>query len=383
MLKIPGKIPVSIYPFFWIVAFLIGWLSTANIPGTVIWAAIILISVLVHEFGHALTAVAFGQHAQIELIGFGGVTQRRGAGKINLWKEFLIVLNGPLAGFCLSGVAYLFYKSLAASQHQMSVLTYAAEVTFYVNFFWTILNLIPVQPLDGGKLLSIVLEGIFGLKGTKIALFISLVLAAGLGILFFVMREFFIGSLFMLFTFESYKSWKQSLDIKEEDQNVMLQHLMKDAEQDLRLGNSEAALNNFQRIRSMSQDGVIYQAATENTARLLAEKGDFKSSYDILKGLGKKLSPLGQNLLHQLAYSQKQWEEAIALGDRVYHQHPNYETAVINAASHAALGHVKQAVGWIQCAIQDGVPHVRDVLAKREFDSIRNDPIFRSLQEDL
>lgn len=381
MLKIPGKIPVSIYPFFWVLAFLIGWLNTANVHGTVIWAAIILGSVLVHELGHALTAVAFGQKAQIELVAFGGVTQRKGGERLKLWQEFIIVLNGPLAGFCLSGVAWLVYKSLSLS-HPSSLLTYASEVTFYINFIWTILNLLPVQPLDGGKLLSIFLESIFGLKGTKMALFISLLLAGGLGIFFFAVRQFFIGSLFMLFTFESYKSWKESLSTTEEDQDSILQNLLKESEIELRKGNQEEALRKFLRIRDRTKAGLIYQAATENAAHLLAEKNELKQAYDVLSTLGKRLTPEGLHLLHQLAYSQGKWEQAAALGDRAYHNHPTYQVAIINAASNAALGKIKPAIGWIQSAVHDGIPHLQQVLAKSDFDMIRNDPQFKQLLEE-
>jgi hypothetical protein len=59
MIVIPGRIPVSIHPLFWLFSGMIGWLYTQNLIGVLVWVGIILISVLVHEFGHALTAIAF------------------------------------------------------------------------------------------------------------------------------------------------------------------------------------------------------------------------------------------------------------------------------------------------------------------------------------
>lgn len=379
MLKIPGKIPIAISPLFWVLAFLIGWINTATLPGTLIWTMIILGSVLIHEFGHALTALAFGQKAQIELMALGGVTQRHG-GRLNLWKEFLIVLNGPLAGFLLSGTAWIGYR-LLLNTHPESLLTYVAMITFYVNLFWTILNLLPVQPLDGGKLLSIFLESIFGLKGTKIALFISVLLAAALGIFFFIMQEFFIGALFMLFTFESYKSWKESLAISADDQNPALQLLLDQAHLDLQQHNEQAALDKLLRIRKMSKAGVIYQTATENAAHLLTDQGIAQPAYDMLSELGKTISPEGLILQHQLAYGLSHWKEAVALGDRVYQNSPHYQVAMMNAASHATLGNIKPAIGWIQSAIHDGLPDLHEALEHRAFDRIRNDPLFRRLSE--
>jgi Zn-dependent protease len=378
MLRIPGKIPLAIHPFFWVLAFFIGWINTQNVPGTLIWVAIIVISIVVHEFGHALTAVSFGQTAKIDLMGFGGVTQRKGGSKLNLWKEFLIVLNGPLAGFALAGVAWVLYNFLRQS-NPGSPLTYAAEIGLYVNVVWTILNLIPVQPLDGGKLFSIILESIFGVRGIKIALFISLLLAGGLGLFFFSIRQYFVGALFMLFTFESYKLWQDSLSITEKDQDSTLQGLLKYGEDELRAGRKGEALNSFRAIRNKVTEGVIYQAATENEALLLVEKGDLNQAYDNLLSLGKKITPQGLSLLHQLAFNLKKWNEVISLGDKAYKNHPSYQIAIINAAAHAVLGNVKQAIGWIQCAIQDGLPHPKEVLARNEFDGIRLDPAFREL----
>src|SRR6187399_803252 len=101
MITIPGKIPVHIYPIFWLLALLIGWLYSFTILGAVILGFVVFISVLVHEYGHALSALAFGQQSFIELVGLGGVTQRQGK-RLSLGKEFIIILNGPLAGLALA-----------------------------------------------------------------------------------------------------------------------------------------------------------------------------------------------------------------------------------------------------------------------------------------
>lgn len=378
MLKIPGRIPISIHPFFWVLAGLIGWLNTANVAGTLIWTAIIIGSVLIHEFGHALTAIAFGQRAKIELMALGGMTYRKGPKRLQLWKEFLIVLNGPLAGFCLSGIAWVFLRALQAN-HPESLLTYVAEVTFYINLFWTILNLLPVQPLDGGKLLSIFLGSIFGVRGTKIALFLSMLIAGALSILFFILREFFIGSLFTLFTFESYKSWKESLTLSDDDENSELQLVFKEAEREMQRGNKEEALKQFLHIRNTTKGGMISQIASENAAFLLMDKGQIQQAYDLLAPLTKTLSMGSFFLLHRLSYELEHWEEALALGDRIYQNDRSYKSALMNAACNAKLGRVQPAIGWIQCAIHEGAPDLDKVFNNKKFDAIRNDPHFREL----
>ena len=381
MLKISGVIPISIYPFFWVVAIGIGWLSSMTFQGTLVWVGVITCSILIHEYGHALTALAFGQKAHIELIGFGGVTQRSGT-KLKPWQEFVIILNGPLAGFLFCGLAWWGHRVLNVTAPH-SLPAYIMTVAFYINLFWTIMNLLPVQPLDGGKLLSIVLEALFGLRGTKAALFISLFLSAVLGLLFFAAQEFLIGSLFFLMTYESYRLWKSSLDLTEQDQNFVIQHLLKEAELDIQANRKEDALNKLQQIRELAQAGVLYLMATENAADLLMEKGDFQEAYALLEPLGSKLSPKGLRLLHRLAYQKGYWKEAISLGDRAYQYQPHYEVAIINAICHSLLGQVRPAIGWLKCAVREGVPNMQEILTKREFDQIRQDPLFQQFAHQI
>src|SRR5271155_1717567 len=105
MIILPGTIPIRIHPIFWLMGLLLGWLISQSLIGMFIWLGIIFISVLVHEFGHALAALAFGQSSHIDLIAFGGLTTRQG-GKLKLWQEFVVVASGPLAGLCLCFAAY-------------------------------------------------------------------------------------------------------------------------------------------------------------------------------------------------------------------------------------------------------------------------------------
>lgn len=372
------NIPITISPFFWLLAVALGWFNTLTIEGTAIWMGVIFISLMVHEYGHALTAVLFGQRAHIQLTGFGGLTLRSGK-KLKPWQEFIIVLNGPLAGFGLCLVAFWAKGVLAASEsHQL--LSYAISVAFVINLFWTILNLIPVQPLDGSKLLGIVLESLWGVRGTKIALFISLILALALGVAFFISQSFLAGSIFLLFAYESYRAWKESLKVTKQDQDFVLHVLLEEAEKDMRAKDNEKALKSFEHIRNITKEGIIYITATEYAANILTAKGEFQEAYLMLNPISSKLSNDATRLLHQLSYQQGYWKEAVSLGKRVYHLFPSSDTAVINALCYSLLGEVAPSIGWLQCAIRDGIPNVRELLARKEFDNIRQDPQFQQLQ---
>ncbi|MBS4170616.1 Uncharacterized protein NEOC95_001347 [Neochlamydia sp. AcF95] len=384
MVTIPGKIPLRIYPFFWILTLIIGWLNSfseitsihAVLIKTVLWVIVITFSIIVHEYGHALSALAFGQRSTIELTGLGGATYRTGP-KLKLWQEFIIVLAGPLAGFALAGGTYLFLNRW--SEHSSHLGIFALEICFYVNTFWTIVNLLPVQPLDGGRLLSIILEGLLGLRGIKIASFISILIAAGVGLFFFAVQAILAGSLFLILAFESYRSWQSTLSMQAQDQNDEIKDLLKAAEEDLQEGRKQEAFEKFKTVRNRTQSGVLYRQATYHEALLLNEKGDYKAAYEILYPLKNKFHlPIWQ-LLQDLAYHNQDWKEAIQLGNRIFSEAPSYQTALTNALSYAQLGLSKPAVGWLESAFRQGMPYKTPILSKSEFDSIRPSSAFQNL----
>ncbi len=380
MLKFAGKIPIRIHPLFWLLAVVIGWLNSDGNPvKTAIWTLIILISVLIHEFGHALTALAFGQKARIDLVGFGGLTHRHG-GKLKFWQEFLIVLNGPLFGLLLSVIAYVWLIEVNPAQN--SLYRYGLQVTVLVNVFWTILNLLPVYPLDGGHLLRIILEGLFGYRGLKIALFLSLLIGVALSIFFFLGSDLLIGAIFLLFAFESYRAWQGVRHISEKDQDLALQLLLKGAEKDMRAGNKEEALSKLQEVRQQAKQGVLFLTATEIMAQLLKDQGRLKEAYEILFPIKAKLEPDALQMLHKLAFDSGEYHSAIEIGDRVYQIRPTYETALTNAMAYSLLNNVRPAIGWLKRAISDGMTNPKAILSKKEFDPIRPTPQFQQLEKE-
>lgn len=377
MLKIPGKIPIQIYPIFAVVVVAISLINSNFQPlQTIMWIGVICFSLLVHEFGHALTAVACGQRASIDLVAFGGVTRRHGRA-LKAWQEFLIVLNGPLAGILLS---FLSYWALVTFRSSLSVhMQDLLYISYYANLFWTFVNLLPVQPLDGGQLLRITLEGIFGLKGLKVALFLSFIISLVLSVFFFMIQFLLAGAFFLLFTFEGYRAWKSSLAMTKQDDDRALQQFLKGAEKDFHKGHLDYAQQKLNIVRKQAGEGVLYTSATLLLGQILHAQGHDEEAYGLLHPLKSTLSPDLQLLLQQLAYSQKQWEESIRLGNTVYQHHPTYQVALLNAACHAQLGQARPAVGWLQCAIRNGLPNLQEVLQRSDFNAIRQDPLFVSI----
>lgn len=148
-----AKIPVFISPFYLLLLFFFG-MRYQNPGYGAIFALIVTISLLVHEFGHALTAKFFRLDPQILLHGIGGLTQHRSASRDR--DDALIVAAGPFAGLALAGLSYIALATGLAHQFENAKAAELAHFFFsqmvFINVFWSILNLLPIWPLDGGQL---------------------------------------------------------------------------------------------------------------------------------------------------------------------------------------------------------------------------------------
>jgi len=153
-------IPVRIEPLFWIGSVLLAYgLGDARL--IVMWVAVVLVSVLVHELGHAIALKAFGQSSAIVLHGFGGLTfsQRR----LDRARSIVVTLAGPFAALALLGIPALLLREsdwgaeLAIDyvlDGQVFGLWPVLYFAAYVNIWWSIANLLPIRPLDGGNVLT-------------------------------------------------------------------------------------------------------------------------------------------------------------------------------------------------------------------------------------
>lgn len=374
-----AAIPIRIQPFFWLLAAFIGWMGTNSIPETILWVGIILVSILVHEMGHALTARAFGQRAVITLTGMGGVTQRSGK-KLSLWQEFFIIFNGPLAGFLL--VVGSFFLLAGFELHLPQVMVYILTVTMYINLFWTVFNLCPVQPLDGGHLLSVILQGIFGFRGVRMSYLVGLCIAGVLGMAAFAVGMLLPGVFFFFFAFENYRSWSALGGMTESDSDSSLWRQIKDADEQASAGDPEGAYSRLQKIRAEVPDGKLNIAAAQSLGGILVSQGKVHEAFDLLMPLRNKLSEDFLPILQQLAFNSGHIKNAATLGDEIYPEKPTYKVALINAMSHALLGEEAAAIGWLRRAKDDGAPHFRDTLLRPEFDGIRHIAGFHDLENE-
>ena len=164
--------------------------TTNDLVRALIYAGIVFGSILVHELGHALVATRiFGLGpAAILLHGFGGVTRFRPPKKS--WHAFVTALAGPSAGLLLGLVAVVIALVAPVPDRVAGFL----DVIATINIFWSLFNLLPMLPLDGGAMLLHALQmAIAPSTADTVARGVSVVVAIATG----VAGWFLLGSVFI------------------------------------------------------------------------------------------------------------------------------------------------------------------------------------------
>jgi Zn-dependent protease len=171
------------------------------------WIAVVFSSILVHEMGHAFAAQRFQlTPIAITLHGFGGLTSHRRSNRA--WKDLVVSLAGPGAGLLLGCFALLLYWKVPAGGIGATVV----RQVMYVNIFWSLFNLLPLSPLDGGKALSAVLLMAVPRVAWQITWGVGLVGGAALAIYALAVGQslflLFIGGSIVMHNLQNLRAWR-------------------------------------------------------------------------------------------------------------------------------------------------------------------------------
>ena len=157
-----ARIPVRVEPAFLLVSALFGLrYLEIGLDVVLIWVLCSFISILVHELGHGVALKVFGQPSVIVLHGFGGVTisQRRAA--LSRARSVLVSVAGSLTALILlwlpsrTAVDAIWTSSLEQGELVVPDLVfYGVEFLAFQNLWWSLANLLPVRPLDGGNVVT-------------------------------------------------------------------------------------------------------------------------------------------------------------------------------------------------------------------------------------
>jgi len=155
---------------------------------------IITILIFIHEMGHFLTAKFY--NFEIDKIYFypcGGISKFNLKMNVSLNKELIVLMMGPIFQF----MAYIFLKNISFFASYKEMLT---GINYSILFF----NLLPIYPLDGGKLLNILFNYKFNFQiSMKMALGISYLVV--LGLFFYFFKSEFSLNIVLMLSFLLYK----------------------------------------------------------------------------------------------------------------------------------------------------------------------------------
>jgi stage IV sporulation protein FB len=192
-------IPIRVEWSFWLIALFLGfgaregWLLVA-------WVAIVLVSVLVHELGHAFALRAFHQQPRVVLHAFGGLTYGSGAYRSRA-QSIIVSAAGPLCALVLLGLPAYFYLGGLSEFREYETYVIVSDIAF-VNIAWSIVNLLPILPLDGGNIAQ-------ALFGRTTARFLSMGVAFAAATYFFQQGNQFGGFFLMMFALLNFASYQQ------------------------------------------------------------------------------------------------------------------------------------------------------------------------------
>jgi Zn-dependent protease len=163
-----ANVPVSVSPWYLL---LLVYMTMNNPSQGLVFAVCITVSLLAHEFGHALMAKHFKLQPQILLHGFGGLTGHERASRER--DEALIIAAGPLSGLLLGCVVLgVYWYAPIESAATVGALRYFV----YINFLWSAFNLLPMWPMDGGQLMRIGASKLLKpVKGERVTHIVSIV----------------------------------------------------------------------------------------------------------------------------------------------------------------------------------------------------------------
>ena len=229
------NIPVRVQPWFWLTALFVSGGISSNITNqeellqVLVSIIIVFVSILVHEFGHALTSRKMTKVTpRVELVMMGGLAYPNT--QPTRHQSFWITWMGPLAGLGLfvigliamaliygpdstlniaSSILFphvsLSLSSIYVIQNDSPLLIfYIFHTLLRINFWWSLMNLLPVFPLDGGQIYAAIERSpkkIFQVG------FVTGAVTAVIGLVLF--QKIFLAVLFGYLAYQNYERLKQ------------------------------------------------------------------------------------------------------------------------------------------------------------------------------
>lgn len=411
-------------------------IEPTSVPRVAIWTVVGLASILVHEMGHAVVALALGGRPNVQLMGLGGATDPGLVQRPGRFHSALLSLAGPGAGLVVGFGLLLFADpDLDALGTDRGLAAFTVATALWMNIGWSVLNLIPVLPLDGGRLLTEALPG-DPITRSRRAYLVSAVVGGAVAVVLLGLNQPFAGVLFGVLASQAFSLWRNMRrqrdeqaavtglrdvhdrlaagDIRAESElrlliddpqigstarTALIDHLARSGriaeaeELSQELGTSTPTATFLVEVmRSGGTDGVdsLIEAYRRAPSRLATEHlvlGLHTAGRDdelaTLVEFGARtandlsLIPVAQLSAHQL----EAWSTAAEIGAALYRLQPDAPGlgAFNVACSLARGGETEAALGWLGSALERGLPDPTMVETDPDLASLRSRPEFAEL----
>ena len=214
--------PVTVDISFLIVIGILGWYPGAEVRDVVVWIVLATFSVLVHELGHAVVARTTGAEPVITLAGLGGLTSYVPPAPVSRARSVAISVAGPAVGIVIGLVLVAVDVAVdVRSDLWSSVLT----LGIFITLAWSVLNLLPILPLDGGQTMRELLPGNRAQREVRAAV-VSIVTAVLVAVVA-VRAGYVFGALMALFLVAAnVMTIRQSREVKQLDVSQQVSRLL-------------------------------------------------------------------------------------------------------------------------------------------------------------
>jgi stage IV sporulation protein FB len=204
-----------------------------------LWIASMFVSILVHELGHAFAFRYFGVDSRVVLYHLGGLAiptgsfgMGRSRRRMTQKAEIIVSAAGPAAQIVLTLIAtllalaaglqtntgieqWLIDREIISTDRLVPTRNVAIWATTYFfisfNWWWAMINLVPVLPLDGGQIARNVI-GIFqGDSGWVQATWLSVIVGIGFGLYSLQTGDRFLGMMFIFLGISNLQSTQSGM----------------------------------------------------------------------------------------------------------------------------------------------------------------------------
>jgi stage IV sporulation protein FB len=193
---------VRVHPLFWLMIAMSVW--TGQFVEILTW----FVLVVIHELGHVTAAWSFGWRLRsITLLPFGGVAQTDEWGTVPAREELAVALAGPFHHVIMVIVSFAFAGLGFWSEDWTAYFIHG-------NLMIACFNLLPVYPLDGGRIMQALLSFILPYRlAISAALWAGLVFS--LGLLLFSPLVLSGGAMIQLAAVAAFMAWSNLMALKE------------------------------------------------------------------------------------------------------------------------------------------------------------------------